>query len=273
MVATSDWAGELGQHWAARNEDFDRILRPAGDAGLRALGNVSGLKVLDVGCGGGQSSHALTKAGAVVTGVDVSGDMLDLARSNGSSETFLLADASVDELGGPYDALFSRFGAQFFEDPANGWAHIRTFMADDGRAVLVVWCDADANPWASVPDRVFAEITGARPNPFQTGVPGPFAWSDPDYAAEVLRAAGWKDLSINAWQGRLELFLNGPPDALTRGVWGAMHLGPVSSRLRDTPPAHKEAVAEALREKLQHYMDGNTVRMPAAAWVIQMWAN
>lgn len=273
MVSKSDWAGELGTLWATRNDDFNRLLEPAGRAGLRALGNVDGLRVLDVGCGGGQSSRELTKAGAKVTGVDVSWDMLDLARSYGGDEKYMLVDASKDPLGGPYDGLYSRFGAQFFDDPVQSWSHIRSHMHADGRAVVVVWCDADANPWASVPARVFSEVTDTPPYPFAPGKPGPFAWGDPEFIRSTLSAAGWTDIALHAWQGRLELTLNGNPDPLTRAVWGAMHLGPVSSKLRDAEPAQKEAVAKTLRVKLAPYLDGDVVRMPAAAWVVQMWAS
>ena len=62
----------------------------------RSLGDVRGLKVLDVGCGTGRHAIELAKAGAAVTGVDFSRGMLDKARSkSGALEVrFIHQDAS-----------------------------------------------------------------------------------------------------------------------------------------------------------------------------------
>src|SRR5689334_17964362 len=46
----------------------------------RFAGDVGGLKVLDAGCGTGYLSNHLHDRGAVVTGVDISGRMIAIAR-------------------------------------------------------------------------------------------------------------------------------------------------------------------------------------------------
>jgi ubiquinone/menaquinone biosynthesis C-methylase UbiE len=61
------------------------------------LGNVAGLRVLDVGTGTGRVAIALSTRGAAVTGIDASGDMLNVARRRASEERlsieFLEGDA------------------------------------------------------------------------------------------------------------------------------------------------------------------------------------
>ncbi len=61
----------------------------SGDAGLGNAGHGSaglgGLRVLDVGCSGGLLSEALARAGAVVTGVDVSGEAVAMARRHAAA--------------------------------------------------------------------------------------------------------------------------------------------------------------------------------------------
>jgi ubiquinone biosynthesis O-methyltransferase len=48
---------------------------------LQFVGDVRGRKVLDIGCGDGELSLVLAKRGAAVTGIDVSGAMIDAARA------------------------------------------------------------------------------------------------------------------------------------------------------------------------------------------------
>jgi SAM-dependent methyltransferase len=64
---------------------------------LRALAPVGGKTVADVGAGTGRASIGLARAGAVVTGLDASAEMLDVARERaeaaGVAVTFDVADA------------------------------------------------------------------------------------------------------------------------------------------------------------------------------------
>ena len=43
-----DWNGSVGEHWAAEQENTDRLIRAFGDAALRAAGTKPGERVLDV---------------------------------------------------------------------------------------------------------------------------------------------------------------------------------------------------------------------------------
>lgn len=56
---------------------------------LAMIGDVDEKNVLDLGCGAGQLSLELTRRGALVTGVDVSPSMIELARQRvGPRATF-----------------------------------------------------------------------------------------------------------------------------------------------------------------------------------------
>ena len=47
---------------------------------VERAGNLAGLKVLDVGCGGGLLAEAMAREGALVTGLDLADDLLQVAR-------------------------------------------------------------------------------------------------------------------------------------------------------------------------------------------------
>ena len=48
-----DWNGSVGEHWAAEQENTDRLIAAFGEAALRAAAAQAGERVLDVGCGCG----------------------------------------------------------------------------------------------------------------------------------------------------------------------------------------------------------------------------
>lgn len=83
----------MATEYSADNDDgvFNALYeRPAM---IRMLGDVQGLRVLDVGCGAGQLSSALIDAGATGTGIDVSAGMIALAMNRlGSAGSFEVAD-------------------------------------------------------------------------------------------------------------------------------------------------------------------------------------
>lgn len=72
---------------------------------LDALGDVSGKKVIDIGCGEGRFCRVLSGHGAAVTGVDLTEPLIQRARaSGGEGETYLAGDA--EDLSGVPDASF-----------------------------------------------------------------------------------------------------------------------------------------------------------------------
>lgn len=75
------FGGPIGQMLL---EDQERVL-------ATFLGDVSGRRVLDVGTGTGRAAIALSKRGALVTGIDASNEMLNVARRR-ASDTGLSID-------------------------------------------------------------------------------------------------------------------------------------------------------------------------------------
>jgi SAM-dependent methyltransferase len=270
MATKLDWAGSLGKMWATKAEAHDRLLGPIGDAGIAALGDISGKRILDIGCGAGATSIAMAKAGATVVGVDISEDLLTEARARDTDDlcTFLLCDAATTDFDEPFDLIFSRFGMMFFDDPAAGWANLRRQLASGGKAVLVCWREATQNEWAFLPLKAVSSVLGeAQTKPSPSGVPGPFAWAEEQVFTEILQRAGWSVESKHI-DGSLDMNEANARNPIEEAVQYAMQVGPLGSRLKDLDPKTRQAVCDALAGALQRKMQDGVIRLSTAGWVI-----
>ncbi len=177
--------------------DYDAELRPHNEL-FRAAARVGSRdRVLDIGCGAGQSTREAAHAavdGSVV-GVDLSAPMLERARRLGDEQglsniTFLRADAQVHRFPpARFDLCVSRFGTMFFADPVAAFTNIGRALRPGARLVLLVWQDRDRNEWASAIRRSLTAATAAPTPP--AGGPGPFSLADPAVTRGILTAAGF----------------------------------------------------------------------------------
>ncbi|MGW6708063.1 class I SAM-dependent methyltransferase [Streptomyces sp. NPDC054956] len=99
-----------------------------------------GARVLDVGSGTGRpTAQALAAAGCAVTGIDVSGEMVALARGRVPAATFEQADVRTytPERGG-FDAVCSFFPLLMMDQPevAASLARMASWLAPGGYLVL-----------------------------------------------------------------------------------------------------------------------------------------
>ncbi len=105
---------------------------------LGALGDLSGRKILDVGCGSGRYSVELARAGAEVVGVDFSDEMLSMARRRAEeagvteNTTFISGDFTkwAAEAGTHFDAAFA-MGVLDYVDDAPGFIRMMADVADE----------------------------------------------------------------------------------------------------------------------------------------------
>lgn len=105
------------------------------------LGDVEGTEALELGCGGGQCSVALSQRGAAVTGIDLSTEQLAHARSladeHGVDVDFLQGD--VTELGfadGSFDLAFNAWVFQWVDDLDACFAETYRVLRPGGRFVF-----------------------------------------------------------------------------------------------------------------------------------------
>src|SRR5438105_1841920 len=126
------WDGDEGAYWAENAERFDRAVAAYHERFLAAAGIGGAERVLDIGCGTGQTTRDAARAApdGTALGVDLSGRMVELARRLATGEgianaRFEQADAQVHPFAArSFDVAISRTGTMFFGDPAAAFANI-----------------------------------------------------------------------------------------------------------------------------------------------------
>jgi SAM-dependent methyltransferase len=267
------WSQQSGPKWVAMQDLIDGMIAPLGELAMERAAIAPGERVLDVGCGCGQTSLQLAQrvgARGRVLSVDISGVMLARARERalaaGAGQVeFLLADAQTAALPrGGFDLLFSRFGVMFFAEPPTAFANLRRALAKRGRLAFVCWQGLAKNAWMSVPLAAAAQHVKL-PAPPLPGTPGPFAFADPERVARILDQAGFSEVSLEAVETRIAVGGGGGIEEATRFLLEGA--GPTTAALADASEAERAAVAGAVRKALEPYLTPRGVELGASVWI------
>ncbi len=270
---TEFWDGPHGDVWVGNQELLDPQLAPFAKAALEGAQLAPGMTVLDIGCGCGATTllaaEAVSAEGNAV-GVDLSGVMLaravERAKAAGlTNATFLQADAQVHAFEpASIDAVISRFGVMFFDDPEAAFTNIATAMKPGARISFACWQTVDRNPWMMLPVLEALSLVQIE-MPTDPHAPGPFALADSHRTSEILAKAGLSEIHTRAFEP--DLSVAGGRD-IARSAEFLMELGPMRRALMGADDDLRAAVAEAVAGAIAPFETGNGVIMPSAAWIV-----
>lgn len=158
-------------------------------------------RVLDVGCGTGQTTRAAARAASCgdALGVDISAPMLSRARHLSDLEgipnvRFDAGDVQVHPLAPQHFTVgISRFGTMFFADPVAAFANIAEALRPGARFLQLVWQDSSRQEWNAVIRGAMGLTPGAPPDLPGSGA---FSLADPGKVHAVLTAAGFADVQL-----------------------------------------------------------------------------
>ena len=197
------WNEKSGPKWVklddAMNERFSILTDE-----LFARANINNNeRILDIGCGGGETSFRASKLvgpDGYVMGVDISETLLSFARkkfSNIRNLEFNTCDAQNYKFEkANFDRVISRFGVMFFENPIEAFKNIRLSLKDDGTITCVSWSDIMKNEFFTEGASVINKYT-QKNLPAVTQEPGPFAFSDTNYIEQILKLSGFQGIEID----------------------------------------------------------------------------
>lgn len=260
------WNGRAGEKWAALDASLDVMLAPV-TAELKALaGRVSGQRVLDVGCGTGETCAIWLEGGAAVTGLDVSAPMLTVAAERTKGQAALVeADAATWRGDTLFDLAVSRFGLMFFDDPDAAFANIAANVRPGGRLLFTCWRSLAENEWVTTPMAAIRDLLPDAP-PAEPHAPGPFALADRGRLHRVVRRGGFEAVSIRPFDFPVCVASEGGVDAAVRFL---LQIGPSGAALAEASKEVRAVAKERLKGALAAYDTGGPVTLGGAIWIVE----
>jgi SAM-dependent methyltransferase len=177
------------------NGDFTRIaesMRESGSALVAQLGITRGLRVLDLGCGDGNTAIPEARLGADVVGVDITPYLVEAGRKRTKSEgltncTFMEGDAAdLNQLKDhSFDLVVTIFGAMFAPNPLNVAKELVRVTRPGGRIVMGNWIPGDPTFVAQL-----LKISSAYTPPPPEGFVSPMLWGVESHVIDRFGNAG-----------------------------------------------------------------------------------
>lgn len=275
----TDHGGDQRDFWERRAEAWERRADEIGAfsdiyglAAIEALAPRPGERVLDVGCGPGSTTLELGRRvgpDGEVVGADISAAMVAAAerradRVAAANVSFVVADVENDHLGGPFDAVYSRFGVMFFPDPAAAFTNIANALRPGGRIGWAVWGPLSDNPWMFLPTLAAASVLGAELSLPGPGEPGPFSLADRDHLVALLGQAGFADVVVEEVVGA-RVISEAHADEDVRVLF---EVGPLGDAYTAADEPTRLAAVEAVIEALQPHRDGAGWHLPGKGYAV-----
>jgi SAM-dependent methyltransferase len=276
--ATAAWNTVLFDRFSQYRHIFVVALKRFGDVAIAGEPPRNGDRILDIGCGFGDTAQQLALvAGSTshVVGVDAAERFIEAAQEEASATgvenvEFRVADVQTEALGGPYDYAFARMGTMFFANPVAAMRNVRQSLRPGATLVMVVWRRKLDNEWMyrseQVVDRHVPKPDAEESEALTCG-PGPFSMANADTTGDILKAAGFEQMSFRRVD--IDMFVGQDP---REAVDVALALGPAAETVRlagDDAERVRPLIEQDLLALAGEYQTASgEIVAPASAWIV-----
>lgn len=152
----------------------------------------------------------------------------------------------------------------FFDDPVAAFKNIYASLKPSGRLAFICWAPRDQNIWVGLPLQVVAKHL-TLPAPPGNDEPGPFSLGEASRVNDILRAAGFANISAKSFQTPLILGEN-----VDEALNFLMQLAPSGGAINnaDADEETRARIALDMLELLKPYVNADGVSMSAAALLV-----
>ena len=282
MPDSNDLNDEFTAFWnnvlVAKFERFRDILQRGlslhSDVPLRTLDLRDGARVLDVGCGWGDTAIELAQRvgpAGYVLGLDCCDKFLESGRRDAKAAgldnvELVAADVQTYRFAPEFDFCFSRFGMMFFGNPVAAMRNVRSALKPGAQLMFIVWRSLVDNAWARVPKEVALAHLPPPGDKAQTCGPGPFSMASPETVTAQLKAAGFVDAKFERVDGPVRV-----ANSVDEAVAFQLAVGPAGEIVREAgalAEARRPEIERALHDALARYLDDGAVIMQSSSWTV-----
>jgi ubiquinone/menaquinone biosynthesis C-methylase UbiE len=235
----------------------------------------AGSRVLDVGCGFGDTTIAIARAvgpAGEAVGVDAAARFIEAARhdaaeAGAANARFLVADVMTAPLGGPYDRAYSRMGTMFFASPVAALRNVRKSLAAGALLTACVWRKKDENEALCAAEQcVLRFVQPPEQTDAVTCGPGPFSQASPDVFSAQLKAAGFDRITFERCDASLRIGSD-----VDDAIEFALNLGPAGEVMRlagAEAEARRPEIMRALQELVGPMARPDGVWAASSTWLV-----
>lgn len=271
---TAFWNNVLVAKFERFRDILQRGLSLHSDVPLRSLALPPGARVLDVGCGWGDTAIELARlVGPTghVLGIDCCEKFLERGRRDARASAltnvdFVAADVQSYRFACEFDFCFSRFGMMFFASPVAAMRNLRTALRPGARVMFIVWRTLADNAWLRLPKEITLTHLPPPGDGAQSCGPGPFSMADAAVVTAQLEAAGFVDAMFERVDGPVRV-----GSSLDEAVAFQLAIGPAGEIVREAGSVGEARRAEielALKDALARHLEGHEVVMQSSSWTI-----